>query len=391
MSTGGLSKARLGRLHDVMAGYVERGEVPGVVTLVERRGEVHVDVLGSVAFGGPPLRRDNLFRISSMTKPVAAAAAMVLVEQCRLRLDEPVDELLPELADRRVLTRADGPLDDTVPAERALTLRDLLTFRMGFGQLYLPEEPPIVRAANEAGLGMGPPRPSEMPEPDEWMRRLGAFPLMYPPGMRWLYNTGSDVLGVLLARVTGKPLEDVLREAVLDPLGMDDTRFCGDPGRLVTAYLGDGSVYDPPEGEWSRPPAFPSAAAGLVSTVDDYLAFGRMMLHFGRFGSERLLARPTVEAMVTDQLTPGEKAVSGFYPGYFDTRGWGFGLSMTTARDGVASVPGRFGWDGGLGTSWFSDPKEDLIGILLTQKAGFPQFSNLYLDYWTSVYQAIAD
>ena len=116
-----------------------------------------------------------------------------------------------------------------------------------------------------------------------------------------------------------------------------------------------------------------------------------MMLHFGRFGSGRVLARPTVEAMVTDQLSPGEKAVSGFYPGYFDTRGWGFGLSVTTARDGIASVPGRFGWDGGLGTSWFSDPAEDLVGILLTQKAGFPQFTNLYLDFWTSVYQSIAD
>lgn len=128
-----------------------------------------------------------------------------------------------------------------------------------------------------------------------------------------------------------------------------------------------------------------------MSTVDDLLRFGRMMLHFGRCGSGRVLARPTVEAMVTDQLTPGDKAVSGFYPGYFDTRGWGFGLSMTTARDDIASVPGRFGWDGGLGTSWFSDPKEDLVGILLTQKAGFPRYNNLYLDFWTSVYQSIAD
>ena len=272
MSTGGLSKARLGRLHDVMAGYVERGEVPGVITLVERRGELHVDVLGSVAFGGPGLRRDSVFRISSMTKPIAAAAAMVLVEQCRLRLDEPLDELLPELADRRVLARIDGPLDETVPAERALTLGDLLTFRMGFGQLYLPDEPPIARAANEAGLGMGPPRPSEMPEPDEWMRRLGALPLMCPPGMRWLYNTGSDVLGVLLARVCGS-LEGALRETVLDPLGMDDTRFTAPADRLVTSYATGSAVYDPPAGEWSRPPRFPSAAAGLVSTVDDYLSF----------------------------------------------------------------------------------------------------------------------
>src|SRR6266699_6143564 len=143
MSISGLSKARLGRMHDVMAGYVERGEVPGLVTLVSRRGEVHVDVIGMKAVEGlDPMRRDTIFRISSMTKPITAAATMILVEECKVRLDEPVDRLLPELADRKVLKRLDGPLEDTVPANRAITVRDLLTFRMGFGQ---PPGPPDAR------------------------------------------------------------------------------------------------------------------------------------------------------------------------------------------------------------------------------------------------------
>jgi len=162
MSTGGLSKARLGRMHHMMTGYVERGEVPGLVTLVSRRGEVHVDCIGTTAFGSSdPIRRDTLFRISSMSKPVTAAATMILVEECKLRLDEPVVWLLPELADRKVLKQLDGPLDDTVPAQRPITVRDLLTFRMGFGQMMAPPDAyPILKSANDLQIGMGPPNPS---------------------------------------------------------------------------------------------------------------------------------------------------------------------------------------------------------------------------------------
>jgi CubicO group peptidase (beta-lactamase class C family) len=184
MSTAaGLSRARLVRMHVVMDGYVERGEVPGLVTLVNRRGEVHVDVIGTQAFADPtPMRRDTIFRISSMTKPIIAAATMILVEECTLRLDEPVDALLPVLAERRVLKRLDGPLDDTVPAKRPITVRDLLTFRMGFGQIMAPPDAyPILSAANELQIGM--------PPPDEWMRRLGGLPLMHQPDERWMYNT----------------------------------------------------------------------------------------------------------------------------------------------------------------------------------------------------------
>src|SRR6266542_3707007 len=227
MSTGGLSKARLGRMHDVMASYVERGDVPGLVTLVSRRGEVHVDTIGAKAVGGSdPIRRDTVFRVASMTKPITAAATMILVEECRLRLDEPVDRLLPELAERQVLKRLNGPLDDTVPAKRPITVRDLLTFRMGFGQMMAPPDAyPILSAANEQQIGMGPPNPSAMPAPDEWMRRLGQLPLIHQPGEKWMYNTGSDVLGVLIARASNQPLETFLRERIFEPLGMKDTRF----------------------------------------------------------------------------------------------------------------------------------------------------------------------
>ncbi len=403
MSTGGLSKARLGRMHDVMAGYVERGDMPGIVTLVSRRGEVHVDAIGTKAAGGSdPIRRDTIFRISSMTKPITAAATMILLEECRLRLDEPLDRLLPELADRRVLKRLDGPLDETVPAQRPITVRDLLTFRMGFGQMMAPPDAyPILKAASEQQIGMGPPSPSTMPAPDEWIRRLGTLPLMHQPGEKWMYNTGSDVLGVLIARASGQPLETFLRNRIFEPLGMNDTSFsvpAAKLDRLATSYWVNPEtaaldLYDEAAGgQWSRPPAFPSGGGGLVSTIDDYLAFGQMMLNKGKHGSERVLSRPSVELMTTDQLTPEQKAVSGLVPGYFDSHGWGFGLSVVTRRDDMAGAVGTFGWDGGLGTSWYSDPREDMVTILMTQRMWTsPGPPSVCLDFWTSAYQALAD
>jgi CubicO group peptidase (beta-lactamase class C family) len=236
-----LSNARLARLHDVMAGYVERGEVPGLVTLVSRRGETHIEALGMKALGGSdPVQRDTIFRIASMTKPVTAAAAMILVEECKLRLDDPVDGLLPELADRQVLKRLDGPLDDTEPAKRAITLRDLLTLRMGFGMLMVPPDTyPIQTAVDDLQLGQGLHQPSLPPEPDEWIRRLGTLPLMHQPGEKWLYHTGSDVLGVLVARSSGQAFDTFLQERIFEPLGMKDTAFsvpASKLDRLATSY-----------------------------------------------------------------------------------------------------------------------------------------------------------
>src|SRR5580704_16122883 len=220
--------ARPESLRDAMQRHVDRGELPGLVALVSRRGEVHVDVLGTKSAGADdPMRRDTLFRIASMTKPITAAAAMILVEEGRIRLDEPVDRLLPELADRRVLSRLGGPLDETVPAKRAVTVRDVLTFRMGFGIVWGPPNAlPIQRAANDLHLGaFGPPRVQEPPAPDEWMRRFSTLPLMHQPGEGWRYNTSAEVLGVLLARASGRPLDALMRERLFEPLGMKDTGF----------------------------------------------------------------------------------------------------------------------------------------------------------------------
>jgi CubicO group peptidase (beta-lactamase class C family) len=384
-----------------MAGHVEHGGVPGIVTLIARHGEVHVDVLGAKSLGGGPIRRDTIFRISSMTKPIVAAAAMLLVEECTLRLDEPVDRLLPELAGRRVLKRLDGPLDETVPANRPITLRDVLTFRLGFGQVIAPPDAyPILKSASELQIGMGAPSPATMPGPDEWLRRLGTLPLMHQPGEKWMYNTGSDVLGVLIARASGRPLDTFLRERIFEPLGMRDTGFsvpAADLDRLATSYwtnseTGALELYDEPAGAWSRPPTFPSGAGGLVSTVDDCLAFGQMMLNKGAHGGQRLLSRPAVDAMTADHLTSEQKAVSGLVPGSFDGSGWGFGVAVVTRRDDVAGSVGSFGWDGGLGTSWRSDPAEDMVGILMTQSSWTsPRQPHVCRDFWTSAYQAIDD
>jgi CubicO group peptidase (beta-lactamase class C family) len=403
MSTAGLSKARLVRMHDVMAGYVKRGEVPGIVTLVSRRGEVHVDAIGMKAVGGSdPMRRDTIFRIASLTKPITAAAAMILVEECKLRLDEPVDRLLPEMADRKVLKRIDGALDETVPANRPMTVRDLLTFRMGFGIIIAPPDTyPIQRAVSELLLGQGMPNPSIPPAPDDWISRLGTLPLLHQPGEKWMYHTCSDVLGVLIARASGQPFETFLRERIFEPLGMKDTGFsvpAAGLDRLATSYwinpeTAAFELFDKAKGgQWSRPPAFPSGGGGLVSTIDDYLAFGQMMLNKGKHGRKRLLSRPSVETMTTDHLTPEQKAVSGLIPGYFDSHGWGFGMCVVTRRDDVASAPGRFGWDGGLGTSWYSDPREEMVTILMTQSAWTsPNPPDVCRDFWTLAYQAIDD
>src|SRR3984957_8654763 len=209
---GGFSKSRLGRVADLLAGSVQRGETAEVVALLSRGGEMHVETAG----GAEP---DTIFRIDSMSSPVAAVPALILVEECVPRLDDPVDEYLPELAARRVLTRLDGPLDDTVPAERPITLRDLLTFQLGigFGQGMFgpPGSVPYMDALNELRGGM--PRPAEVVEPEMWMRQLGALPLVAQPGTRWLYNTGSDILGVLIARAGGQPVGDFLQERVFEP------------------------------------------------------------------------------------------------------------------------------------------------------------------------------
>jgi CubicO group peptidase (beta-lactamase class C family) len=397
-SASGLSTTRLRRLHDTMAGHVERGSLPGLVALVSRRGEIHLEAIGKIAIDGAPMQRDSIFRVASMTKPISAVAAMILVEQCRLRLDDPVDELLPELANRRVLRTIESEIDDTVPAKRAITLRDLLTFRLGYGMIPIfPDRYPIQKAITAVGLAPGPVFPSH--PPDELMRRYGSLPLVHQPGERWLYNAGSEMLGVLIARAAGTTLGNFLYERIFEPLGMNDTSFSVPQAkvkRFVTAYIRDRQTQqlkvfdDPVTGKFSSPPVFENAGAGLVSTADDFNAFAQMMLNGGRLGNERILSRPSVELMTTDQLSPKQKAGSELF--FNDVRGWGFGLSVFSRRDHLYNVPGRYGWEGGYGTSWYSDPKEELTGILLTQRLmDSPQPPAVMADFWTSTYQAIDD
>ncbi len=388
-------------MHAALQRHVESGSIPGLVALVYQRGRGHVDAIGSMAFDGNlPVRRDTIFRLASTTKPITAVGAMILVEECLVRLDDPVDEWLPELAGRRVLRTIESPLDDTVPAKRPITLRDLLTFRSGYGEVaFLSPTCPIQKALAEARLPL-----SEWPfagTPDEFMKRLGSLPLVHQPGERWLYHMGSEILGVLIARVSGKSLGAFLQERIFEPLGMTDTGFRVPEAkldRLPTCYGTDmvtGKLVVLQEaggGYAARPSVFESGAGGLVSTVDDLLAFGRMMLVNGPYSGERVLSRSSIELMTMDHLTPEQKAASPFFENFWDSRGWGLGLGIITARHDLADVPGRFGWDGAFGTSWYVDPKEELVGVLMTQRRpdrlALPPVT---FDFWTSAYQLIDD
>ena len=362
----GFTDGGLRSFDEVAASHVGDDTHPGIVALVARGDDVHVAALGALSIGGKPVERDSLFRIASTSKPITAAATLALVREGLLSLDEPVDPLLPELADPRVLTRMDGPLADTVAAQRAITVRDLLTFTYGFGmvmEMFTSPEPwPVVAAAAAAELGtVGPPTPGLQPGPDEWIARLGALPLLAQPGERWLYNTSASVLGVLCGRAAGTSYDEVVRTHITEPLGMRDTAFfTTDTERLATSYAPtpDGLVVnDPPDGAWSKPPSFPDGAAGLVSTVDDLLAFARMLLRDG--GS--VLTPELARLMTTDQITPQQRAGCEAFLG---DRSWGFGQAVAISGPRA----GAFGWDGGLGTSWLVDPVRDLVVIVLTQR-----------------------
>jgi CubicO group peptidase (beta-lactamase class C family) len=390
-----LSAAGLSRLRDVLGRHVEVGTVPGLVALVSRGDEVHVEALGTLHEGDTaPMRRDTIFRMASLTKPVTAAAAMLLVEECRLRLDDPVETWLPELANRRVLRGIDAALDDTVPAARSITVRDLLTLTFGFGLVFAPG--PIQAAMLELGIvGDGTANWPTFGQ-DEWLRRLGTLPLMYQPGERWQYHVGSDVLGALVSRVAGQPFEAFLRERLFGPLGMTDTGFAVPPSkidRLPTSYAhdpttGELTVWDAPNGKYSRPPAFEAGGDGLVSTVDDYHAFFRMLVNKGTHAGQRVLSRATVELMAMDHLTPAQKVEKDLFGDHFGRHGgYGFGMAVRTHRRDLAS-PGQFGWDGGLGTTAYADPAENLVGILLTQTAiDSADTPRLHQDFWTATYQ----
>ncbi|MFE7324871.1 serine hydrolase domain-containing protein [Streptomyces sp. NPDC057565] len=368
-------------LRDILEAHVSKGQVPGAVGLVARGDRIEVRTAGSVdAEGTAPMARDSIFRIASLTKPITAAAVMLLVEDGRIALDDPVDRWLPELASPKVLRTPSAPLDDVVPATGPITVLDLQTFRAGYGfpsDFSLPGVAPLFSELKQG------PEPKCVPAPDEWMATLARIPLLHQPGEAWLYNTCSDILGVLVARVTGRPLPEFLAERIFEPLAMMDTGFAVPPTKLdrFTSYYridpdGGTQLVDAPDGQWSSVPPFPSGAGGLVSTVDDWFAFARMLLADG----DGLLSPASVRQMTTDQLTPAQRAASALF---IEGQGWGFGGSVDVETVDQWNVPGRYGWVGGTGTTAHLTPSTGTVSIMLSQlEMTGPTPPALMRDFW---------
>jgi CubicO group peptidase (beta-lactamase class C family) len=399
--SAGLDAAGLRRLHRRLAAHTESGQVPGLVALLARGDDVHTEVLGHAALDDPaPLGRDAIFRIASLTKPIAAAGAMLLVDDGALSLSDPVDVLLPELAGRRVLRSLESALDDTVPATRPITLEDLLTFRLGFGAIMAPPGTyPIQEAEAELDLKtLGPPWPPPPFGSDEWIARFATLPLLHQPGEEWRYNTGAQVLGILLERATGQPLELLLRERLFDPLGMVDTSFsvpAEKQARFTTAYMpgesGQLGVLDPPSGGWwNEPQAMANAAGMLVSTLDDYLAFVSMLAANGRHHGQPLLSPAAVAAMTRNHLTDAQRASAPVFLGTHG--GWGYGMAAPGPTRAAPPEPSGYGWNGGTGTLWTTDPDYGLTGIVLSTRAmTSPAPPAHVVEFWESAYGALMD
>jgi CubicO group peptidase (beta-lactamase class C family) len=357
-------------LRDILQIYVNNGSVPGAVGLIARGDRVEVQAVGCTGIDGTyPMARDSIFRIASITKPITAAAVMMLVEDGQITLDDPVAPWLPELASPAVVRTPAGPVDDVVPAIRPITVADLLTFRAGYGFPSDFSLPAVRLLVSE--LKQGPPQPQLVVAPDEWMAALARIPLLRQPGEAWLYNTCSDILGVLIARVSGRPLPEFLAERLFGPLGMADTGFEVPASKLdrFTSYYRTGpagglELVDAPGGQWSNLPAFPSGAGGLVSTVDDWHRFARMLLAGGSLGGRQLLSAASVQQMTTDQLTPSQRDASRLF---LEGQGWGFGGSVDVEAIDPWNVTGRYGWVGGTGTAAHVTASSGAVAVLLSQ------------------------
>jgi CubicO group peptidase (beta-lactamase class C family) len=371
-------------VHAALQPFVRSGHLPGYVAGWRRGGEIVIDMAGTLAAGsGPEMAADTLFRIASLSKPVGGVLALTLVEEGKLALDDEVAQWLPELAAPRVLSRPDGPLDDTVPAPRPILVSDLLKMTAGFGLLL--SRCPLQQAMLAADLMPGP-----FPPPvshDEFMTRLGALPLAFAPGEAWLYHTSCDVLSVLMARATGQPLSTLLRERIVEPLAMIDTAFqASDPARRATAYEpqdGRLEVLDPPDGVFSRAPTFEAFGSGLVSTIGDYLAFQTMLAD----GGGPVLSPESVALLSGDRLTDRQRESA---PEFLDPgRSWGLMVQVLRARAEESGLgPGSFGWMGGSGTTAYIDPGAGLVGALFTQRA---MESNRPTEYFNAFWRALYD
>ena len=375
-------------LYDILNARVGDGTVPGAVALVAHGDRVEVRVAGYADIGGTaPMARDSIFRIASTTKPITAAAAMALVEDGLIALDDPIGRWLPELASPVVVRKPDGPVDDVVPAARPITLSDLLTFRAGYGfpsDFSLPAAALLYDRVQRFVLD-----PQRVAAPDEWMAALAGVPMLHQPGEAWLYNTCSDILGVLIARVSGRSLPGFMAERLFEPLGMADTGFevpAGRLGRFTCYYQADRKgglelLDAPADSQWSSPPPFPSGGGGLVSTADDLHSFARMLLAHGTApGGRRVLSAESVGLMTTDHLTPSQREAGEIF---MAGQGWGFGGSVDVAVVDPWNVPGRYGWVGGTGTAAHIVPSTGAVTILLTQVAmTSPTPPPLMRDLW---------
>jgi CubicO group peptidase (beta-lactamase class C family) len=350
----------------------DNGLLPGAVTLVCQGSEVlQVNEIGYRDIDAAlPMRRDTVFRIASMSKPVTVAAAMTLVDEGRLSLLDPVARWLPELADMRVLADPEGPLDKTVPACRPITVDDVMTHRNGLAYAFSVPGP-ISRAYR--GL-------SVRQDPDQWLAELARLPLVHQPGERLTYGHSIDVLGILLSRVEGKPLAEVLADRILGPLGMVDTGFHLTPsarGRAATMYRLDGDAtltHDVMGPAPIAPPVFCQGGSGLWSTVDDYLAFARMLLGDGALDGVRVLSEESARAMRTDRLTEMQRRIPFMGVPFWVGRGFGLNLWVVTDPEKSAQLfgpggMGTFTWPGAFGTWWQADPSADLVLIYLVQNA----------------------
>jgi CubicO group peptidase (beta-lactamase class C family) len=371
-------------LYDTLRRHVEQGTVPGAVGLVARGADVEVVAVGSAdADGTAPMARDSIFRIASITKPITAAAVLMLVEDGLLGLDSPVEEWLPELAKPLVVRTPEAPVEDVVPAARAVTVEDLLSSRTGWG---FPSDFtfPAVQALFEVqkdGRHL-----QDWPDHDTWLRRLAQVPMLYQPGESWLYGTSSDVQGILVERASGRTFAEFLAERIFEPLGMTDTAFevpASKRHRFTTAYdpAPDGTleVSDTPDGEFGHAPRFLSGGGGLVSTADDWLAFARMLLDAGG----GLLSPTSVSRMTTNHLTAEQRERATLF---LEGQGWGYGGQVDVTPADPWNVPGRYGWVGGSGTAAQVVPQTATVSVLLTQVAMTdPTPTPLMRDFWRCV------
>lgn len=365
--------ARLATVRPALQAFVDGGELAGVVTLTSRAGEiVQSEALGwSDIETGVPMRPDSLFRIASMTKPVTSVLTLMLVEQGKLRLDDPISRWIPELADIRVLVDPSGPLERTEALRRAITLEDLLTHRSGIAYAFFSEGP--LKHAYERTLG--DPAMNRL-TPDEWLAALGTLPLAFQPGEQFHYGHSTDVLGFLIGRVEGQPLRQVMRERIFAPLGMTDTDFWlphDKRGRLASLYKYDehtGKLAKVEPEMYDTPPAYTPGGGGLISSAADYHRFARMLLQGGAFDGVRLLRPQTVRLMQTNRLTDAQRRIPFAGMPLWQTNGFGLGLSIAEKpvdNPYACGAPGSMTWPGIFGTWWQADPVHDLVMIYLIQ------------------------